>query len=153
MDGVDKQRVGLAATRDDPPEESRPGVVLGRCEHVPRDLRAMEDDAREVGQGELVAGREGARQVLPQGEEDGVSEGAAGEEDGVERAARAGDVRRPREESVGDDADRGADAGDEPLEGGAEGLGRLEEGDELVDVEISEGLGAGGKAVVRGHEG
>jgi hypothetical protein len=93
------------------------------------------------------------REVLPHREEDGVAESAAGGEDGVEGAARAGDVGRPREEGVGDDAGRGPDAGDEPLEGGAEGLGRLEEGDELVDVQVGEGLGAGGRPWSAGAKG
>jgi hypothetical protein len=116
----------------------------------------VEDDAREARQRELVVvggGGEGMREVLPYGEEDGVAEGAAGEEDGVERAARVGDAGRPREEGVGDDADRGQEAGDEPFEGGAEGLRRLEEGDELVDVQVGEGLGAGGRPWSAGAKG
>lgn len=115
----------------------------------------MEDDVGEVGQQrELVAaGREGVREVLPHGEEDGVAEGASGEEHGVGRAPRARDVGRPREEGVGDDADGGPDASDEAIEGRAEGLGGPEEGDELVDVEVGEGLGAVGQTVVGGREG
>jgi hypothetical protein len=154
-DGVDEDRVGLAAEGDDAPEEGRPGVRPRRGEHVPRDLRALEHDAREVRQRELVGGRAGVREVLPHGEEHGVAERAASEEHDVGRAPRARDVGRPPEEGVGDDADRGTgtDARDELLERGAERLGGLEEGDELVDLDVGQGVGARGQAVVGGREG
>ena len=71
------------------------------------------------------------------------------------RAPRARDVGRPPEKGVGDDADRGTgtEAREELLERGAERLGGLEEGDELVDLDVGEGLGARGQAVVGGREG
>jgi len=152
LDGVDEDSVGLAAEGDDAPEEGRPGVVPRGGEHVPRDLRAVEDDVWEIRQRELVGGRGGVREVLPHGEEHGVAERAAGEEHGVGRAPRARDLGRPPEEGVGDDADWGADAGDEFLERGAERLGGPEEGDELVDLDVGEGVGARGQAVLGGGE-
>lgn len=112
----------------------------------------MENDVWEIRQRELVGGRKGVREVLPHGEEHGVAERAAGEEHRVGRAPRARDFGRPPEEGIGDDADWGTDAGDELLERRAERLGGREEGDELVDLDVGEGVSAWGQAVVGGDE-
>lgn len=114
----------------------------------------MEHDVGEIRQRELVGRRAGVREVLPHGEEHGVAERAAREEHGVGRAPRARDVGRPPEEGVGDDADRGkgSDARDVLLERGAERLGGLEQGDELVDLDVGEGVGVRGQAVLGRRE-
>jgi hypothetical protein len=113
----------------------------------------VEHDFREVRERENVGVRAGVREALPHREEHGIPERAAREEHGVRRATHPPcDIGRPREERVGHDADRGTDAGDELFERGLERFGRAEEGDELVDLEVGEGVCAGGQAVLGGRE-
>ena len=95
------------------------------------------------------------REVDPDGEVDGQAVRPSRYEDRVEDPMLVGDLDRPSEEEVRDDADGLADiffsddGGDESVEGGSEGLGGFDQAD---DERASQGVGAfavGWEAMIR----
>lgn len=95
-------------------------------------------------------------EVQPQGEvySDAAAAAAGDVEGDVEDAEAPGDLDRPSEEDVCDDAGGAAgEAGEEAVEGGLEGLGGLEERDEERKGQGVGVLGVGREAVIWSVEG
>ena len=97
-------------------------------------------------------------EVGPEGEVRGRAVSAARAEDDVEDGKFAGDLHRPSEEHIGDDADWRSAAPDGGVEEegakmGAERVEGVEEADDVVAAESVGVLAIGREAVVRAAEG